>query len=71
MLSKQSIRGKTKVYMGTELITDKEVLIKESESWTEDEVSLFKKMLKQGGKFGVGGRKYLIIPNNNDRDSLI
>lgn len=67
MLSKQSIRGKTKVYMNTELITDKEVLINESESWTEEQVEFFKKMLKQGGKFGLEGRKYFIIPNDDNR----
>jgi hypothetical protein len=67
MLSKQSIREKTKVFMGTELITDKEVLIRESESWTEEQVEFFKKMLKQGGKFGLGGRKYFIIPKDDNR----
>ena len=65
MLSKQSIRGTTKIHINGELITDKEVLIAESESWTEKEESFFKKMIRQGGKFNVGGRKYFIIPNNN------
>ena len=43
MLSKQSIRGKTKIFMNKKLITDKEVIIKESESWTEPQVNFFKK----------------------------
>jgi|TARA_R110001606_G_scaffold365787_1_gene520751 hypothetical protein len=67
MLSKQSIRGTVKIYMNKELITDKEVLINESESWAEEEVIFFKKMIKQGGKFSVGGRKYFIIPNDDNR----
>ena len=70
MLSKQSIRGTTRIHMNGELITDKEVLIAESESWTEKEVIFFKKMIRQGGKFNVSGKKYFIIPNSDSR-SLI
>lgn len=66
MLSKQSIRGKTKIFMNKELITDKEVIIKESESWTEPEVNFFKKMIRQGGNFSIGGRKFFIIPNDHN-----
>ncbi len=66
MLSKQSIRGKTQIFMNKKLITDKEVIIKESESWTEPQVNFFKKMIKQGGNFAIGGRKYFIIPNDNN-----
>ena len=66
MLSKQSIRGKTKIFMNKKLITDKEVIIKESKSWTEPQVNFFKKMIKQGGNFAIGGRKYFIIPNDNN-----
>jgi hypothetical protein len=65
MLSKQSIRGKTKIFMNKELIADKEVIIKESESWTELEVNFFKKMIRQGGIFSIRGSKYFIIPNDN------
>ena len=68
MLSKQSIRGKTQIFMNKKLITDKEVIIKESESWSESEVNFFKKMIRQGGTFAIGGRKYFIIPN--DKNSL-
>ena len=67
MLSKQSIRGKTKIFMNKKLITDKEVIIKESESWTEPQVNFFKKMIKQGGNFSIGGRKYFIIPSDDTR----
>ena len=65
MLSKQSIRGKTQIFMNKKLITDKEVIIKESESWSESEVNFFKKMIRQGGTFAISGRKYFIIPNDN------
>ena len=37
MLSKQSIRGNVKILMNKVLIKDKEVLIKESETWTESQ----------------------------------
>jgi hypothetical protein len=67
MLSKQSIRGTTKVFMNKELITDKEILIKESESWTEPQLNFFKKMIRQGGNFSIGGRKYFIIPNDSNK----
>ena len=43
MLSKQSIRGTVKIYMNKELIKDKETIINESQSWTEQEVIFFKK----------------------------
>jgi len=62
MLNKQSIRGKVQIYMDKVLISDKEVIIKESESWTELQESLFRKMLQQGGNFSIGNRKYRIIP---------
>ena len=48
--------------MDAVLIEDKEVIIKESESWTELQESLFRKMLQQGGNFSIGDHKYRIIP---------
>ena len=62
MLNKQSIRGKVQIFMDTVLIEDKEVIIKESENWTELQESLFRKMLQQGGNFSIENRKYRIIP---------
>ncbi len=67
MLSKQSIRGNVKIHMNKELITDKEILIKESESWTDSQLNFFKKMLKQGGNFSISGRKFFVIPNPPSR----
>ena len=54
MLNKQSIRGKVQIFMDTMLIEDKEIIIKESENWTELQESLFRKMLQQGGNFSIG-----------------
>ena len=56
MLNKQSIRGKVQIFMDQVLISDKEVIIKESESWTELQESLFRKMLQQGGNFSIENR---------------
>lgn len=67
MLSKQSIRGNVKILMNKVLVKDKEVLIKESETWTESQVNFFKKMLKQGGSFAISGRKYFITPATNSK----
>jgi|TARA_B110000285_G_scaffold87521_1_gene100380 hypothetical protein len=61
MLNKQSIRGKVQIFMNQVLVEDKEVIIKESESWTELQESLFRKMLQQGGNFSIEGCKYRII----------
>ena len=61
MLAKQSIRGKVQIYMDTLLIEDKEVIIKESENWTESQEILFKKMLQQGGSFSIGDHKFRIV----------
>ena len=69
-LSKQSIRGNVKIHMNGKLIDDKDTLIKESKTWTDKEILFFKKMLKQGGQFLVGGRKFFIIPQDDHR-SLI
>ncbi len=66
-LSKQSIRGNVKIIMNNTLIEDKDILIKESETWTDKEIILFKKMLKQGGTFSVGGRKFFITPSHDNR----
>ena len=44
------------------ILNDKEVIIKESENWTELQESLFRKMLQQGGNFSIGNHKYRIIP---------
>ena len=60
MLSKQSIRGNVQIFINDELAT-KNQLIKLSESWTDNEEILVRKLLKQGGKFTVRGQHYKIM----------
>ena len=60
MLSKQSLRSNVKVLVNDEPAT-KEQLIKLSESWSENEETLFRKMLKQGGSFKMGGKRFKVI----------
>tara|TARA_R100000900_G_C3283563_1_gene154251 strand:- start:1 stop:237 length:237 start_codon:yes stop_codon:yes gene_type:complete len=66
-LSKQSIRGNVSINMNGTVIDDKDILIKESQTWTDKDIIFFKKMLKQGGKFSIGGRKFFVIPNEDNR----
>jgi hypothetical protein len=60
MLSKQSIRGDIQIFINNKLAT-KEQLIQLSESWTDNEEILVRKLLKQGGKFTVRGYHYKIM----------
>jgi len=59
MLSKQSLRSNVKVLVNDEPAT-KEQIIKMSESWSENEEALFRKMLKQGGHFKMKGNRFKI-----------
>ena len=59
-LKKQTLRKDTTVFMNDELPT-KEELITLSESWSEKEENLFRKMLKQGGKFSIQGNKFRVV----------
>tara|TARA_B100001094_G_C17612124_1_gene521741 strand:- start:133 stop:339 length:207 start_codon:yes stop_codon:yes gene_type:complete len=61
MLDKRAIRGKVQIYIEGKLVNDKMIIINESLTWQEHEENLFRKMLKQGGKFKIGGRRYQII----------
>jgi len=48
----------------------KDEIIALSENWTEQQEKFFKKMLKQGGDFKVGGVKYKVtIEERDDIDS--
>ena len=60
MLSKQSLRSNVQVFLNDALAT-KDQLIKLSESWSENEEILFRKLLKQGGKFKIKGQHYKIL----------
>jgi hypothetical protein len=53
-ISPQSIRkGTTITFDGIEV--DKQQIIEASQSWDDNQQILFKKMLKQGGKFRING----------------
>lgn len=59
-LKPQSIRKDTTVYLNDELV-EKAILIELSESWSEREEKLFRKMLQQGGKFKLQGNSFRIV----------
>ena len=59
-LKPQSIRRDTTVYLNEELV-EKAILIELSESWSEREEKLFRKMLQQGGKFKLQGNSFRIV----------
>ena len=61
MLSKQSIRGNVQILIEQKKAT-KDQLIEMSKNWSENEEILFRKMLKQGGKFKIQGKKFQVIP---------
>jgi hypothetical protein len=53
-LSPQSIRkGTTITFDG--VVVEKQQIIEASQSWDDNQQILFKKMLKQGGKFRING----------------
>mgnify|MGYP003114378911 CR=1 FL=1 len=54
MLSKQSIRKNVTIYLNNELI-EKEVLIEMSKNYSERELNLVRKMIKQEGKVSIQG----------------
>ena len=61
-ISKQSIRAGVSIFnSGNKL--DKDTVINKSERWSDKEISFFKKMLKQGGRFSIKGEKfYITVP---------
>jgi hypothetical protein len=59
-LKPQSIRKDTTVYLNEELV-EKSIIIELSESWSEREEKLFRKMLQQGGKFKIQGNSFRIV----------
>ena len=54
MLSKQSIRKNVTIYLNNELI-EKDVLIGMSRDYSEREIDLVRKMIKQEGKVRIQG----------------
>jgi hypothetical protein len=61
-ISKQSIRTGVNIYQSGEKL-DKDKVISMSEKWSDKDITFFKKMLKQGGRFSINGIKfYITIP---------
>ena len=61
-ISKQSIRAGVTIFSAGEKL-DKETIINKSEKWSDKEITFFKKMLKQGGRFSIKGEKfYITVP---------
>jgi len=67
-LKPQSIRKDTTVYLNEELV-EKSIIIELSESWSEREEKLFRKMLQQGGKFKIQGNSFRIIKKEKTLNS--
>jgi len=59
MLSKQTLRKGVVIESEGKLLT-KEEIITLSNQWNENQEMFFRKMLKQGGKFSIKGRKFVI-----------
>jgi hypothetical protein len=61
-ISKQSIRTGVNIYHSGEKL-DKDKVISMSEKWSDKEITFFRKMLKQGGRFSINGAKfYITVP---------
>lgn len=58
-ITKQSIRRGVTISNRIKNLTKDEVIAL-SEKWTEKEITFFKKMLKQGGRFSIQGQKFHI-----------
>ena len=59
-LKPQSIRRDTTIYLNDKLV-EKDIIIELSESWSEREEKLFRKILQQGGKFKLQGNSFRIV----------
>lgn len=60
MLNKQSIRGNVQIKLNGQSTT-KDQIIDLSTNWSENEEKMFRKILKQGGKFKIQGQSFEII----------
>ena len=59
MLNKQTLRKGVIIKSEGKLLS-KEEIISLSEGWNENQEMFFRKMLKQGGRFSIKGRKFVI-----------
>ena len=60
-LSPQSIRKNVQIKFDNKIV-DKKTVLEKSESWTENQIILFKKFLKQGGKCKIQGVIVEVLP---------
>ena len=60
-LSPQSIRKNVQIKFDNKIV-DKKAVLEKSESWTENQIILFKKFLKQGGKCKIQGVVVEVLP---------
>ena len=68
-LNKQSIRSNHKIYIKGNLTpVPKDEIIKLSESWSENEEILFRKLLQQGGSMKVKGVSFRVEINKKYLD---
>lgn len=56
-----SVKKTSRIYVEGKLVT-RERVVTLSEDWTERDITLFKKIVKQGGKCKLQGVKFHIIP---------
>ena len=59
MLNKQTLRKGVIIKSEGKLLS-KEEIISLSEGWNENQEMFFRKMLKQGGRFSINKRKFVI-----------
>jgi hypothetical protein len=59
MIKKQTLRKGVVIRSEGELLS-KEEIISLSEGWNENQEMFFRKMLKQGGRFSINGRKFVV-----------
>ena len=61
-ISKQTIRSGVSIFLSGEKL-DKDKIISMSEKWSDKDITFFKKMLKQGGRFNIKEEKfYITVP---------
>jgi len=60
-LTPQSIRKGIQIKFNGNIV-DKDVILETSKNWTEKQISIFKKFLKQGGKFKIQNIRIEITP---------
>lgn len=56
-----SVKKTSKIYVEGKLVT-RETVVALSEDWTERDITLFKKIVKQGGRCRLQGLNYIIVP---------